>query len=159
MSTSTRWNPLSTLSRWNPLRDFDEVQKRMSSLLDFAPQGNGGEKEHLTVSEWSPSVDISEDDKDYLVKAELPEVKKEDVKVSVENGVLTITGERKFEKEERNKKYHRIERAYGNFTRSFALPEAVKAEKVSAEFKDGILHVRLPKDESAKPKSIEIKVA
>ena len=138
------------------------MQRRFSTLLDIAPTGNGGEKEMLTVTEWSPSVDISEDDKEFLVKAELPDVKREDIKVNVENGVLTITGERKFEKEEKGKKYHRIERSYGSFTRSFTrsftLPEAVKADKVAAEFKDGLLHVRLPKDESAKPKNIAVNV-
>ena len=159
MNTLTRWNPLSTLSRWNPMREFDDMQKRISSLLDFAPTTNGGEQETLTAAEWLPSVDITEDEKEYLVKAELPGLKKEDIKVNVEDGVLTITGERKFEKEEKNKKYHRIERSYGNFTRTFTLPEAVKADKVAAEFKDGVLHVRLPKDETAKPKTIEVKVA
>jgi len=157
MSTLTRWKPLSAFTRWSPARELEDIQKRFASWLPSLT-GNG-ESETLTIAEWSPSVDISEDDKEYAVNAELPDVKKEDVKVNVENGVLTITGERKFEKEEKNKKYHRIERAYGNFTRSFTLPEAVKADKVSAEFKDGVLHVRLPKDESAKPKSIEIKVA
>jgi HSP20 family protein len=157
MSTLTRWNPLSTLSRWNPMKEMEDMQKRFASLMPSLT-GNG-ETETLTIAEWSPSVDISEDDKEYAVKAELPDVKKEDVKVNVENGVLTITGERKFEKEEKTKKYHRIERSYGNFTRSFTLPEGVKADKVSAEFKDGVLNVRIPKDESAKPKAIEIKVA
>jgi HSP20 family protein len=103
-------------------------------------------------------VDISEDNNEYVVKAELPEMKKEEVKVSVENGELTISGERKIEKEEKGKKYHRIERSYGSFMRSFTLPETVSGEKVSAEFKDGILTVHLPKDEKTKPKSIEVKV-
>jgi HSP20 family protein len=157
MNTLARINPLGTFTRWNPLKEIEDMEKRFASLLPSLT-GNG-DRESLTIAEWSPSVDISEDDKEYAVKAELPEVKKEDVKVNVENGVLTITGERKFEKEEKNKKYHRIERTYGNFTRSFTLPDAVKADKVSAEFKDGVLHVRLPKDESAKPKSVEIKVS
>jgi HSP20 family protein len=158
MNTLARINPLSSFTRWNPIRDLEDMQRRFSTLLDIAPTGNGGEKEMLTFTEWAPSVDISEDDKEFIVKAELPDVKREDIKVNVENGVLTITGERKFEKEEKGKKYHRIERSYGSFTRSFTLPEAVKADKVSAEFKDGLLHVRLPKDESAKPKTIAVKV-
>jgi HSP20 family protein len=103
-------------------------------------------------------VDITEDEKEYLIKAELPEVKKEDVKVTVENGVLTMTGERKFEKEQKDKKYHRIERSYGSFMRSFSLPEAAAGDKVSAEFKDGVLKVHLPKSPEAKPKSIDVKV-
>jgi HSP20 family protein len=104
-------------------------------------------------------VGISDDDKEWLVKADLPEVKKEDVKVTVESGVLILTGERKFEKEEKDKKYHRIERSYGNFFRSFTLPEGADGAKVSAEFKDGVLKVHLPKSERAKAKAIEVKVA
>lgn len=112
----------------------------------------------MTVAQWSPAVDISEDEKEYVVKAELPDLKKEDVKVCVEDGDLTISGERKFEKEEKGKKYHRIERSYGSFVRSFTLPEGVSGDKVSASFKDGVLEVHLPKDEKAKPKSVEVKV-
>ena len=112
----------------------------------------------MTVAEWAPLVDISEDDKEYLIKAELPEVKKEDMKVTVQNEVLTITGERKFEKEEKDKKYHRVERAYGSFTRSFTLPAEVDPAKVEAEVKDGLLTVHLVKSEKATPKSIEVKI-
>src|SRR5439155_15732045 len=104
-------------------------------------------------------VDISEDEKEYVITAELPQVKKEEVKVTVENGVLMITGDRKFEKEEKGKRYHRIERAYGSFTRSFSVPDNADGTKVSAEFKDGVLRVRMPKTEKAKPKSIPINVS
>jgi len=104
-------------------------------------------------------VDISEDDKEYLIKVELPEVKKEDVKVTAEEGTLTIMGERKFEKEEKGKKYHRVERSYGSFGRSFSFPDDASPEKVSAEFKDGMLTVHLAKTEKAKPQQIEVKVA
>ena len=113
----------------------------------------------MTVAQWSPLVDIAEDDQEYLIKAELPEVKKEDVKVTVENGTLTIAGERKFEKDEKNKKHHRVERSYGSFVRSFSVPDDADDSKVNAEFKDGLLKVRLMKSEKAKPKSIEVKVA
>jgi HSP20 family protein len=119
--------------------------------------GNGG-KEALTVAQWSPLVDITEDEKEYLIKAELPEMKKEDVRLTVENDVLAISGERKFEKEEKGRKYHRVERAYGSFVRSFSLPEDADGSKVTADFKDGMLQVHLPKSEKAKPKAIEIKV-
>ena len=112
----------------------------------------------MTVAEWAPTVDITEDEKNYIIKAELPDVKKEDVHVRVENGVLTITGERKAEKEEKNKKYHRVERSYGSFARSFTLPENVEAEKVSAAYKDGLLTVTVAKSEKAQPKQIEVKV-
>ena len=159
-------NALSTLNRfrpttWDPFRDFGNLENRLASLLAWDPttrNGNGGDKETMTATQWSPPVDISEDDKEYLVKAELPELKKEEVKVSVENGQLTISGERKTEKEEKGKKYHRIERSYGSFIRSFTLPDAVNSDKVSAEFKDGLLTVHLPKDEKAKPKAIEISI-
>jgi len=115
--------------------------------------------EAITLSAWAPLVDITEDDKAYLIKAELPEVKKEDLKVAVEDGVLTLSGERKFEKEEKGKRYHRVERAYGSFARSFTVPDDADAAKVRAEFKDGVLLVRLEKSEKAKPRSIEVQVA
>ena len=104
------------------------------------------------------NVDISEDDKEYLLKADLPEMKKEDVKVTVENDVLSISGERKSEKEQKKKKYHRIERSYGTFLRTFTLPEDTDGKKIAAEFKDGVLKVRLPKIPAAKTKPVEGRV-
>ena len=159
MNSLTRWNPTGTFSRSNPFREFQDMEKRFTSLLEPLLKTNGGERELLTAAEWSPSVDISEDDKEYLIKADLPEVKKEDVKLSVQDDVMTISGERKYEKEEKGKKYHRIERAYGSFMRSFTLPEDADGSKVSAEYKEGVLKVHLPKSEKAKPKSIEVKVS
>ena len=151
---------MNTLTRWDPFKEMDDMQKRLSNLFGLAPLRRGdGEKETLTVTEWSPLVDITEDDKEYVIKAELPEVKKEAVKVTVEKGVLTITGERKFEKEEKDKRYHRIERSYGSFLRSFTLPDDADESKVNAEFKDGVLFVHLYKNEKARPKSIEVKVS
>lgn len=158
MNALMKFNPFRT-SRWDPFRDFEEWENRLQRNLGWPlPTGNGGDKEAMTVAQWSPAVDITEDEMEYLIKAELPEVKKEEVKVNVENGVMTISGERKFEKEEKNKKYHRIERSYGSFMRSFTLPEGTSGEKVSAEFKDGVLKVHLPKDEKAKPKAVEVNV-
>ncbi len=146
---------INTLTRWEPFKELEDLQNRLSNVFSRAPrQGNG--HEGLTIADWSPVADITEDDKEYVVKAELPAIKKEDVKVTVENGVLTISGERKFEKED--KRYHRIERAYGSFVRSFTLPDDADAKGVKAEFKDGVLTVHLPKSESAKPKQIEVKV-
>src|SRR2546429_5312964 len=139
-----------TLTRWEPLQEMEEFQNRLSTLFG-RPQRRGNGREEITLPEWTPLADITEDEKEYLIKAELPEIKKEDVKVTVENGVLTITGERKFEKEEKDKKYHRIERSYGSFTRSFMLPDGADGVKVNAEFKDGVLKVHLPKSEKAKP--------
>jgi len=151
---------MNTLTRWDPFKEMEETQNRLARILGLGPAraGTSGQ-EVMTVTEWEPSVDISEDGKEWLVKADLPDVKKEDVKVTVENGVLTITGERKFEKEEKDKKYHRIERSYGNFLRSFTLPDAADGSKVNAEFKDGVLKVHLPKGEQARPKAVEVKVS
>ena len=148
-------------TRWDPFRELEDIENRIGTLLGRPPMlpGNGGTKESVTLAEWAPVADITEDDKEYVVKAELPDVKKEDVKVTVENGTLTISGERKFEKEEKGKKYHRIERSYGSFLRSFILPEGAEGDKVKAEFKDGMLTVHLPKSEQAKAKTIEVKVA
>src|SRR5882724_5125497 len=158
MNALTRWDPFTT--RWDPFKEMEEMNRRMTSIFGLSPLRRGdGQEETMTVSEWSPLVDITEDDKEYLIKAELPEVKKEDVKVAVENGVLTVSGERKSEKEEKNKKFHRIERAYGSFERSFIVPDDADADKVIAEFKEGVLRVHLPKSEKAKPKQIEVKVA
>ena len=105
----------------------------------------------MRVADWAPVVDISEDNLEYLIKAELAEVKKEDVKVTMADGMLTITGDRKFEKEENGKKYHRVERAYGSFGRSFSLPADASPGKVTADFKDGVLKVHLAKNEKTRP--------
>src|SRR5688572_33492779 len=147
-----------TLVRWDPFRELEDMSERLNRVFSRPTLRNTG-KENLTVADWMPTVDISETESEYLIKAELPEVRKEDVKVTVENGVLTLSGERKFEKEEKNRKYHRIERAYGIFTRCFSLPDDAEDGKVTAEFKDGLLTVRLAKSEKARPKSIEVKVA
>jgi HSP20 family protein len=147
----------NALTRWNPLRELEDFQSRILSAFNpSSRRGNG--QESLAMVEWAPLVDIAEDDKEYLITAELPEVKKEDVRVTTENGVLTVTGERKFEKEEKNRKWHRVERSYGSFARSFALPDDGDATKVNAEFKDGILKVHVAKSEAARPKQIEVKV-
>jgi len=147
-----------TLVRWDPFRELEDMSDRLNRMFSrrALPQANG--KETMVVADWVPSVDVSETDGDYQIKAEIPDVKKEDVKVTVENGVLTIQGERKQEKEEKGKKYHRVERSYGSFVRSFTLPDLVDEEKVKAEFKDGVLNLQLPKSEKAKPKAIEVKV-
>ena len=151
---------MNALTRWDPLKDMDELHNRLAKFFGLpSSRATTGGQELMTVAEWASSVDISEDDKEWLVEADLPEVKKEDVKVTVENGVLTVTGERKFEKEEKDKKYHRIERSYGNFLRSFTLPEGADGNKISADFKDGVLKVHLPKSEKAKTKAVEVKVA
>ena len=151
---------MNALTRWNQLRQLEALQHGLSSLFSRpSALGPEGQEEPLAVTEWTPLVDISEDDKEYRIKAELPEVKREDVKVTAEEGTLTIMGERRFEKEEKGRKYHRVERAYGSFGRSFSLPDDASPAKVSAEFKDGVLTVRLAKTEKAKPQQIEVKLA
>jgi HSP20 family protein len=149
-----------TLTRWDAFRDLEELSDRLQRAFgprQIARPQNGG-RESMTVADWVPSVDVAEDDEHYLIKVEIPEVKREDVKVDVEDGVLSIHGERRQEKEEKGRKYHRIERSYGSFMRSFTLPENVDSTRIAAEFQDGMLHVSLPKTEKAKPKAIEIKV-
>ena len=150
------------LMRYEParvpyFREMEEMSERLNRLFGTWSRPNG--KETLTVADWAPMVDIQETDLEYLVKAELPEIKKEDVKVTVENGVLAIEGERKQEKEEKGKKFHRIERSYGTFLRTFTVPTDADQTKVAADFKDGILRVHLPKAEKSRPKAIEVKVA
>jgi HSP20 family protein len=150
---------INTLTRWEPLAELEDLQSRLSNLFGRAPARRGNGREELTLADWSPTADVTEDENEYIIKAELPDVKREDVKVTVENGVLMLSGERKFEKEEKKKKYHRIERAYGTFVRSFMLPDDADVSKVRAEFKDGVLTVHLPKSENAKPKQIDVKVS
>lgn len=144
------------ITRWNPIKEMEQFQNRLASLWNWEPLRVNGEQT-LALSQWNPPVDILEDEHEFVVKTELPEMKREDVKVTVENGVLSISGERKMEKEEKTKKYHRVEREYGSFVRSFTLPAAADGNKVSAEFKDGLLKVHVPKDATAAPKAIEIK--
>jgi HSP20 family protein len=150
---------MNTLTRWDPFKELEDLHTRITSALGRSAWRKDGDQDSLPLATWAPLVDITEDENEFLIKAELPEVRKEDVRVSVENGVLAISGERKVEQEEKTTKFHRIERSYGSFMRSFTLPDGTDAAKVKAEFKDGILRVHLPKDEKAKPRSIEVKVS
>jgi len=138
-------------------REMEEFSDRLNRFFGPHPRPNG-EKQALIETDWMPAVDIQELDVEYLVKAELPEVKKEDVRVTLENGLLTIRGERKQEKEETGRKFHRIERSYGTFLRTFTVPMDAEENKVAADFKDGILRVHLPKTEKPRPRAIEVKV-
>lgn len=150
---------MNAISKWNPFKEMEELQNRLSSFWGLTPMRGTTGQEEVSLADWAPLVDITEDDKEFLIKADLPEVEKKDVNVRVENGVLYISGERKKETEEKNKKYHRTERYYGSFTRSFTLPDYVDPAKVGAEFKNGVLTVHLLKSEAAKPKAIDIKVS
>lgn len=146
-------NPLG----WNPARELEEMSDRLNRVLTRGARGRN-ENEAMTVADWIPLVDISETTAEYVIKAEIPEVKKEDVKVTLEHGVLTVQGIRRQEAEEKGKKYHRVERSYGSFVRRFSLPDLVDDMKVQAVFKEGILMLHLPKSEKAKPKAIEVRV-
>ncbi len=152
---------MNKLITWNPLREMEEAQNRFSTLFGGSPTfpirfpKNGGSFE---LADWSPLVDITEDDHEYLFKADLPEMKKDDVKVTIENGILYISGERKAEKEEKKRKFHRLERFFGTFERTFTVPEDADPTKIAAEFRDGVLQVHLPKRPMPKQKPIEVKV-
>ena len=139
--------------RWEPFREVDEMLRQYSPLFSRALRRNGGE-----AGQWTPVADISETEQEYVIKAELPEVKKEDVKVTLDNGIMTIAGERKYQKEQNDASEIRIESFYGTFSRSFSLPENIDAKGIRAETKDGVLRVKIPKMQAAVPKTVSIEV-
>jgi HSP20 family protein len=145
------------LVRWNPWGDVFSVQKEVNDLihglLAIEDSGASGEK---GVMLWGPLVDVSETDEDFVVRAELPGIAQEDVKVSVDSNTLTITGEKKLVREEKEKTYHRMERSYGTFERTFSLSNRVDSSNAKASFKDGVLEIRLPKVGETKTKDIPI---
>lgn len=151
----TKWEPF----KWDPFKELEDMSERLNRLFGRPLTRSDAAREPMAVADWAPSVDISETDNEYVIKAEIPDVKKEDVKVTVEAGQLTIQGERKQEKEEKGKRFHRIERSYGSFMRSFTVPDNVDESKAKAEFKEGMLTLTLPKSEKAKPKSLEVKIS
>ena len=140
------------LIRWDPFRELEAIQNRLNRLFTESPAR--GDEGVAFFSDWAPAVDIQETDKEYLVKADLPDVNKENVKVELTDGMLVIQGERKTEKDEKGKKFHRVERAYGKFVRRFSLPTEVDTTGVAAEFKDGVLNVHLPKTAATRPTSV-----
>lgn len=147
-----KWEPWGN---WDPWREMEDMFDRYNRALG-RPLGRN--LEMVSGGDWTPRADIVETEKDFQIKMEIPEVKKEDVKISVENGVLMIKGERHREKEEKGKKFHRVERYYGSFARSFSLPDNVAADKINATFKDGLLSLEIPKSATAKAKAIEVTV-
>jgi HSP20 family protein len=152
--TLVRWSP----ARWDPFGEFSSLQERMGRLFeDLMPTTRKGEEE-LNTGTFYPAVDIYEGDKEITLKAELPGIDKKDVHVEINEGVITLRGERKIEKEVKKENYHRLERSYGTFNRSFTLPTTVDSGKVKANYKDGVLEVTLPRKEEAKPKSIPVEV-
>jgi len=147
--------------RWEPFRDLAGLQERMNRLFEdsLRSRGTSGQEDDWALGgSWAPPVDIYEHEGNIVLKAEIPGIDPKDVELRVENNVLTVKGHRKLEEEVKRDNYHRIERAYGIFTRSFTLPTTVDAEKIKADYKDGLLKVVLPKREEAKPKQISINV-
>ena len=157
--TLIRWKPVRDVTAWHPVADmgdeFITMQREIDRMFD---RFRGGILDDGSTTPWLPAVDIVENDESYVVKVEVPGVNKNDVKITVQNGVLTIHGERKKEEETKGESYHRLERSVGAFQRSFTLPTSVKSEKIDAAYNDGVLTVTLPKAEEAKPKEIEVKV-
>ncbi len=146
---------MAMLTRWDPFRELARVEEEMNRAL-------GGERSLFRAGEsvgWTPACDIFEDGEEFVVRAELAGVEPKDVDIRFENGVLTLKGERKLENEDQRERYHRLELSYGTFTRAFALPASIDAEKIRAESKSGVLVVHLPKKPEAKPKSIQVKVS
>ena len=147
---------MTVLTRWEPFREFSTLQDRMNRLFRET-QGNS-QDESLTSSSFAPAVDVYEDEHDVTLKIEVPGIDEKDIDVRVENNTLTVHGERKIEKEEKEENYRRVERQYGSFTRTFNLPATVDAEKVQADYDKGVLRITLPKKAEAKPKQIKVNV-
>lgn len=145
--------------RWEPFRDLLSLQERMNRLFDESYRSRTGEDDWALGGSWAPAVDIYEHENNIVLKAELPGVDPKDVDIRLENNTLTLRGERKFDSDVKKENYHRVERAYGSFTRSFTLPTIVDQNNIKAEFKDGVLRVTLPKREEARPKQIQIQAA
>ena len=147
---------MTVLTRWDPFREFSTLQDRMNRLFQQS-YGDGGE-EALTSSTFAPAVDVYEDEHNITLKIEVPGIEEKDIDVRIENNTLTVHGERKFEKEEKEENYRRVERQYGSFTRSFNLPSTVNPENMSANYDKGMLKIGLAKKAEAKPKQIKVNV-
>lgn len=149
-----RWQPRGSLSAWNPFRELEEMRNEMSRVFGW-PAGRG-ESDGLFESIWSPPVDIAQEGDHYIVKADLPGMKKDEIEITLNGDTLTISGEKKKENETKEDNYYRSERYYGRFSRSLALPSTVDANKIEASYKEGVLSVTIPKSEEARPKQIKI---
>ena len=145
-----------TLVNWNPFRELDDVFDRYNRLFSRSLPATGQGEEGAV--QWRPAANISETDKEYLIKAELPEVEKKDVEITVHEGVIRIRGERRFERTDDSEKQHRVESFYGTFARSFSLPADADETKIYAESKDGVLKVHIPKTQAKQPQPVEIQV-
>ncbi|HXX27179.1 MAG TPA: Hsp20/alpha crystallin family protein [Terriglobales bacterium] len=147
---------MTVLTRWDPFREFSTLQDRMNRL--FRDSFGEGRDEALTTTGFAPAVDVYEDEHNVTLKIEVPGIDEKDIDVRIENNVLTVHGERKFEKEEKEENYRRIERQYGSFTRAFTLPNTVDPEKINANYEKGVLKITLAKKAEAKPKQIKVNV-
>ena len=147
---------MTLITRIDPFRELASLQDRFNSLFENFAETNGSGKEQLTAGSFTPAVDVYEDEHSLVLKLEVPGMNEEDLHVSLENNTLTISGERKFEKEEKEENFHRIERRYGSFSRTFRLPSTVDGEKVEAGYDKGILKITLAKRAEAKPKQIKV---
>lgn len=147
-----------SLTRWDPFRELEDMSARLNRLIG-QPAVRSVDGGQMTLADWTPAVDVTETDTEYLIKADLPAVKKEDVSVEIRDGVVSVRGERQQEKEEKGKRLHRVERAYGVFERRMAVPADVDPSKVAAEFKDGVLQVHLPKSATSLPQALTVKIS
>ena len=145
---------MTVLTRWDPFRELGTLQDRMNRL--FHDSFGEGREEALTTTAFAPPVDVYEDEHNVTLKIEVPGIDEKDINVSIENNTLTVHGERRFEKDEKEENFHRVERMYGSFTRSFTLPNTVDPEQVSAHYEKGVLKIRLAKKAEAKPKQITV---
>ena len=141
--------------RWDPFRDLVTIREKMNRLFEDAVTARGEEKDMISGS-WAPAIDIYETENELVLSAEVPGIDEKDIEIRIEDGTLSLRGERKFEKETRQENYHRIERAYGAFSRSFSLPAYVDQEKIQAEHADGVLKIHMPKKSESKPKTVKI---
>jgi HSP20 family protein len=146
--------PMTVLTRFQPLHDFPTLQDRINRV--FRESYSGGQDESLTTSSFAPAVDVYEDEHKVSLKIEVPGIEEKDLDIRVENNTLSVHGERKIEKEEKEENYRRVERQYGSFTRTFNLPQTVDTDKVSANYDKGVLKITLPKKAEAKPKQIKV---
>jgi len=149
---------MTVLTRWDPFREFTTLQERMNRLVRDQYRAEGGSEESLTTTNFAPPVDVYEDEHSITLKIEVPGIDEKDIDVRIENNTLTVHGERKFEKEEKEENFRRVERQYGSFTRSFTLPNTVDPEQVNATYNKGVLKVNLAKKAEAKPKQIKVNV-
>ncbi len=157
--TLVRWKPMRSMTAWNPVTDLaSEIVSMQQEIDNMFDRFRGGISDSGSLTRWTPATDIVEQDNEYIVRMEVPGVDKNNVKITVMNNVLSVEGERKVEEEKNDKNFHRVERAYGSFYRSFTLPSTVLNNKIEASYLDGVLSITIPKAEEAKPKEIEVKI-